>query len=294
MDPDRLTRIDDPDDPRLSVYMNQRDAWLRAAHNPDAPGSTTKTGLDDPGLFMTEASLVLDQHLRSEYPIESVLVASERVEALRDLLERVPEKVPIYAAPRDTLSEITGFAMHRGLLAAGRRLPERDPFELARDCSTLVLLEDTANHDNVGSIFRSAAALAGDGVGVLLSPRSCDPLYRKALRVSIGCALRIPFATMDPWAEGIERLKSEGWAVLALTPADDAVDIADALGAEGEHLSPALLLGAEGPGLTEQSMNAATARVRIPIAPWVDSLNIGVAAGVALAWIARSSGRDPS
>ena len=285
---ERLTRIDDLDDPRLEVYRDQRDAWLKAAHNPDAPGPTTRTGLDDPGLFMTEAALVLDQHLRAPYPVESVLVATERVAALADLLARVPDSVPIYTAPRAMLSEIAGFAMHRGLLAVGRRLPDRDPIELARSRRTLVMLEDIANHDNVGSIFRSTAALAGDDGAVLLSPRSCDPLYRKALRVSIGCALRVPFATLDPWIGGLETLRAMDIPIVALTPDPDATPIDQIPDILGPSASVALLLGAEGPGLSAPALARATHRVRIPIVDWVDSLNIGVAAGVALAALGRA------
>jgi len=289
---DRLTRIDDPEDPRLAVYRDQRDAWLKAAHNPDAQRPTTRTGLGDPGLFMTEAHLVLDQHLRSEYPVESVLVALERVDALSELLARVPESAPIYAAPRDALTEIAGFAMHRGLLAAGRRLPDRDPVGLAGGARTLVILEDIANHDNVGSIFRSTAALAGPNAAVLLSPRSCDPLYRKALRVSIGCALRVPFATLGPWPDALGSITDLGVPILALTPDPDATPIDEIRAQIGPRDPVALLLGAEGPGLTHAAQARATHRVRIPITNWVDSLNIGVAAAVALAALARVDPAD--
>jgi len=285
---DRLTRIDDPDDPRLTIYRESRDAWLRAAHNPDATGPTTRTGLEDPGLFMTEAHLVLAEHLRSEYPVESVLVAIERAGALGELLARVPARAPIYAAPRETLAQIVGFDMHRGLLAIGRRLPERDALGLVRTRRTIVALEDIANHDNVGSIFRSTAALAGDDAAVLLSPRSCDPLYRKALRVSIGCALRVPFATLEPWPESLRAVREIGVPILALTPDPGAMPLREAAERIGPEDPVMLLLGAEGPGLREDSVACATHRVRIPIVDWVDSLNIGVAAGVALAALERA------
>ncbi len=284
---DRITTIHDPDDERIRVYLNQRDAWLKAAHNPESGSDATSTGLDDPGLFMTEGALVLDQHLRSGYPVSSVLVAAERVGALADLLARVPGDVPIYGAPREVLSSITGFAMHRGLLAAGRRVPQPDAMDLARTSRTTVILEDIANHDNVGSIFRSAGGLCGDGSSVLLSPRSCDPLYRKALRVSIGCALRVPFATLDPFVDSLGTLRDEGVPILAMTPAPDAIDLDQIPNSVIGSDRLGVLLGAEGPGLTPDAMEAATVRVRIPIADWVDSLNIGVACGVVLHEIER-------
>lgn len=295
---DRITMIHDPEDERIRIYLNQRDAWLKAAHNPEAGEGATSTGLDDPGLFMTEGALVLDQHLRSGYPLSSVLVAQERVEALGDLLARVPEDVPIYSAPRELLSSITGFAMHRGLLAAGRRVPDRDPMELARTSRTSVILEDIANHDNVGSIFRSTAAICGSDSSVLISPRSCDPLYRKALRVSIGCALRVPFGTLDPFAESLGVLRDEGIPILAMTPADDAIDLEQIPNDVIGSARIGVLLGAEGPGLTKEAMDSSTIRVRIPIVDWVDSLNIGVACGVVLHDIERRrrsvSGAEPT
>lgn len=286
---DRITPIHDRDDPRVGPFLNQKDAWLRAAHNPrspDAPdGESAGTGGTPVGggLFMAEGRLVVEHLLASGHAVESVLVGEGRIASLADLLARVPEGVPIYAADRRVMGEITGFDLHRGLLACGRRPPGRDAGELARACRALVVLEDLANHDNLGSVFRSVAVLGGAGVGVLLSPRCCDPLYRKALRVSMGHALRVPYAWAGSWPGVLEELPSLGYEVLALDPNPGAEPIDRARVPE----RPALVFGAECPGLSEAARRVAGRRVGIPQAPGADSLNISVAAAVALHRLVR-------
>ncbi len=286
---DRITPIHDPDDPRVAVFRNQKDAWLRAAHNPDRAGARTGGTPTGDGLFMAEGALVVEHLLASAYPVESVLVAAGRAGALADLLGRVPAGVPIYAADRGVIEGIAGFDLHRGLLACGRRLPARDATDLASACRALVVLEDLSNHDNLGSVFRSAAVLGGAGVGVLLSPRCCDPLYRKALRVSMGHALRLPFAVMDDWPAGLGMLAGLGYTLLALDPAADAAPV-DRVDPPGK---PALVFGAEGPGLSagvRALLGAGGGRlVGIPQATGADSLNIAVAAGVAMHRLLRPS-----
>jgi tRNA G18 (ribose-2'-O)-methylase SpoU len=274
---DRLNPIHDRDDPRVACYLNQKDAWLRAAHNPEGSSGTPDMPGGE-GCFMAEGSLVVEHLLASDYPVESVLVAERRAGALAGLLGRVPDDVPLHAASREVMESIVGFDVHRGLLAVGRRLPRRDPVDLARGCRALVVLEDLANHDNLGSVFRSAAVLGGSGMGLLLSPRCCDPLYRKALRVSMGHALRIPFAVVDDWPGGLGEVAALGFELIALDPAPDAERI-DRMGVPPR---PALILGAEGPGLSPGLRAMAHRRVMIPQMPGADSLNIGVAAGVAL------------
>lgn len=277
---DRIVPIHDRDDPRVAAYLDQKDAWLRAGHRPGAdgvPGPAAPTG-NAHGRFMAEGSLVVEHLLASDYPVESVLVSEHRVDALSGLLARVPESVPVYAAPRPVLASIVGFDLHRGLLACGLRPPPLDPVELAEACRALIVLEELSNHDNVGSVFRSAAVLAGEGVGVLLSPRCCDPLYRKALRVSMGHALRIPFATVDAWPRTLDRLRPLGFELLALDPRPDATPI-DRIETPAR---PALVFGAEGPGLSDGVRALVGRSVVIPQAAGVDSLNIAVAAAVAI------------
>lgn len=276
-----IVRITDPADPRVDVYRDQRDAWLRARHNPDHLPGATGTGYSG-GLFMAESRLVLDHLLQSEHETLSLLLTPERAARLADRLKALPERVPVYIVERAVLESICGHDVHRGVLACGRRLPEPDPFELARSVRTLLVLEDLSNHDNVGGMFRSAAALGGLGeVGVLLSPKCCDPLYRKAIRVSMGLALRVPFATLADWPADLGRLRAQGWRVLALTPADDAVELGE-LEPPSSGARDAVLVGAEGPGLTRGSMEASDVRVRIAIDPGVDSLNAVVAGSIAL------------
>ncbi len=284
---DRFTPIHDPNDPRIEPYRNQKDAWLKASHNPEALGQPAK----DP-LFISEGSLVLEHHINSPYKLHSVLIAENKLQAHADLLAKIPEDVPIYTASRSILDQITGYPIHRGLLAAGIRPPQSAPQskeprldDLLQSSRALVILEDLANHDNLGSVFRSVAALCGSRVPILLSHKCCDPLYRKALRVSMGHALTIPFAYLPPeknWPAIVTTVKAAGFTTLAMTPANDALDIDQYIQNRPPDQKIAILLGAEGPGLTQIAMNASDLKVKIPLASSADSLNISVAAAVAL------------
>ncbi|USN97966.1 MAG: RNA methyltransferase [Phycisphaeraceae bacterium] len=289
-----LIRIDDPDDPRLAVFANQRDQWLRARHraamtggagHPDATG----TGL--PGdLFIAEGDKVVRQLITSPHEMLSVMVGEHRLGHHLPFLEGLDPGVPVYAVGRGIIDSVAGFQIHRGLLACGRRVDQGTAVELARRSGVVVVLEDLANHDNVGGVFRNVRALAPPRHGsdfpacVLLTPRCCDPLYRKALRVSMGNALHVPFATIEPWPGGLADLAAAGCEPLALTPAAGAVDI----GAVCSHSDrkPMLLLGTEGPGLTSESLEWAVrlggCAVRLDIEPEADSLNVAVACAVAL------------
>ncbi len=272
-----LIKIDDPSDERVDVYRNQKDAWLRVQRG------LTPTDHEQ-GLFMAEGELVVRTLIESGRDVHSVLVSEHRLDALMGLLGEVRRVAPIYVAHRRVLESIVGFDMHRGVLAAGVRWPAPTLDELIADRRTLVVLEDIANHDNVGSVFRSAAALGGlDRVGIVLSPRCCDPLYRKAVRVSMGTVLRVPWTVTPDWPDCLERLAACGWSTLALTPARVAVPIEEV--AERDKL--ALVLGAEGPGLTERALSLCSHKVRISIDERVDSLNVAVAGAVALSHLAR-------
>ncbi len=271
-----MIEITDASDPRIEVFLNQKDAWLRAAHNPANAGSDP----EDHGRFIAEGVLVIEHLLGSRFPVESVFVSRARVKGVEPLLSSVPLGVPIYVADQAVMDEIVGFPIHRGLLACGRRLPSPDPLDLARECRSLIVLEDLSNHDNVGSVFRSVAALGGEGVGVLLSERCCDPLYRKALRVSMGHVLRVPFAICGDLAGLIPQLRGIGFESLALTPGSDSEPLGLGIGPVLDR--SVLCFGAEGPGLTEALQSACDRRVRIPMYSGVDSLNIAVAAAVTL------------
>lgn len=269
----RLIRVESLDDPNhraaLAGYANLKDRDLKAhAHTPDRPD-----------LFVAEGALVVLELLRSRFPVHSVLVAQPRLDALRQAFESLPQGTPIYAAPQPVLDAIVGFHVHRGVLALAQRLPPASAPELLRVAPAAVVLEDLTNHDNIGGIFRCVAALAPPGTPVLLSPGCCDPLYRKAVRVSIGHALRVPFATLEPWPGAIDALRSAGFDTLALTPGGDT-DLRPGAVAPGRRW--ALVLGSEGPGLTDAALAACGRRLRIPMSSGVDSLNVVVAAGVAL------------
>jgi tRNA G18 (ribose-2'-O)-methylase SpoU len=282
-----VVHIEDPGDSRIADYANLTDSQLLAralAGDQDAPG----------GLFMAEGDLVVRQLLRSPMRVRSLLLTPSRIHTMRDVLEPLPADVPIYSALQPVMDRITGFHIHRGVLAAGERPPPPNLGDLLRRVSTLVVLEDLANHDNVGGIFRATAALAGlpsgpreagepappSGGAVLVSPRTCDPLYRKAIRVSLGAALHVPFARLDPWPDALGLLREAGFTLVALTPDPAAISI--------NELSPntsgrvALLLGAEGPGLSAAAFAMADLSVRIPMCGPMDSLNVVVAAGIAL------------
>jgi len=293
---DRFTPIHDPhdpNDPRIEPYRNQKDAWLKASHNPNAHQSSIDQSTKDP-LFISEGSLVLQHHINSPYPLHSVLIDESKTKKHADLLAKIPKDVPIYTASRPILDQITGYPIHRGLLAAGHRTPQppkgKEPKldDFLKSARALVILEDLANHDNLGSVFRSVAALCGQNVPVLLSPKCCDPLYRKSLRVSMGHALTIPYLQIQhqsDWLPTLTTVKALGFKTLALTPANDAQDI-NTLTQNNppptNNTKYALLLGAEGPGLTQKTINISDLRIKIPLITSADSLNISVAAAVAL------------
>ncbi len=278
----RLIPVDNLDLPELEPYRNQKDAWLRARHNPEvSPEGATGTGLAD-GLFMAEGELVVDELIRSPHGVVSILVASDRVDGLEPLLSRLPSETPIYVGSTSVLEGLLGFRMHRGLLACGRAKPCLTERDLLQTTQILIAAEDLANHDNVGGIFRCVRALGGRNAGVLLSNRCCDPFYRRALRVSIGHALHVPWAWADDWPGCLDRAREAGFAVLALTPGPQTVNLDDFAASLRPGSRVCLLAGAEGPGLTEAAMNRATARVRIPMDAAVDSLNVTVAVALSL------------
>ncbi len=280
-----LVEVRELDDPRIAPYANQSDAWLKARHNPervnDEPDALTASGR-----FMAEGILVVEQLLASDFEVESILVASDRLDRVSDILTRnAKPETPIYVIADAHMDTLVGFKIHRGLLACGLRGSPREPAKVIRDASVLVVMEDLANHDNVGGIFRSLAGLIGPDAGVLLNDRTCDPLYRKAIRVSMGQAMRIPFAETDRWhVDGVEQLRTCERTSIALTPAADAVDLREL--DPGSIERPAILVGAEGPGLRPATIANADLKIRIPMRGGVDSLNVGVATAIVLQHLA--------
>lgn len=264
-----IIEIDRADDPRIEDYRTVREADL----------------LGRRGVFLAEGEVVLRVLLsRGRFRVRSLLLAAPRAAALAPLLASLPGEVPVYVAAQGLMDGIVGFPIHRGVLAAGERgepLPADALLAgLGPGPRRVVVLEGVVNHDNVGGIFRNCAAFGVDGV--LLDEGSCDPLYRKAIRVSVGAAMFVPFARCGGAGEALALLRRHGFSVLALTPAADAT----ALGAPGtlpERV--ALLLGAEGPGLSGEALGGADRRVRIPMAPGFDSLNVATTSGIVLAHV---------
>jgi tRNA G18 (ribose-2'-O)-methylase SpoU len=257
-----IISIDDPADPRISAYANIRERDLVGRE----------------GLFVAEGEVVLRVLVtRSLYQPISVLISEKRIATLAPLIAAVPEGVPVYAARQEIMDRIAGFHMHRGVLALGRRSPSRSAKALLASAGprALVLcLFGIANHDNVGGIFRNAAAFGADAV--ILDGASCDPLYRKAIRVSVGGTLIVPFARLDPSQDVLELLASRSFDVIALSPQGTT-----SLGAVRPADRTAVLLGAEGAGLPPEIL-ARAPTVRVTMAAAFDSLNVATTSGIVL------------
>jgi tRNA G18 (ribose-2'-O)-methylase SpoU len=253
--------ISDAGDPRLADYRNVPDPDL----------------LRDRGVFIAEGRLVVRRLLTaSRFPVRSVLVTETACRALGDVLAATP--VPVYVVPPALLGEISGFNVHRGCLAVGERQPERDWRALAAMSRRLVILEHVGDPDNVGSIFRNAVAFGADGV--LLDEASTDPLYRKAIRTSMGAALSLPFARMDEWPGSLAALREQGFVTIGLVPSAPRTIRDVATSVAGSRIG--LLLGHEGEGLSPGAMAHCDHLARIPMAAGIDSLNVATAAAVAL------------
>jgi tRNA G18 (ribose-2'-O)-methylase SpoU len=258
-----VERVERTDDPRISEYQHVGEPeWLLAR-----------------GLFVAEGRLVVQRLLRGKrFPVRSILLTPA---ALRSVEHSLAPGLPVFVAQQAVLNDITGFNFHRGCLAIAQR-PDGSASlggSAFADARLLLALEGVGNPDNVGGLFRVAAAFGVDGV--LLDPSTADPFYRKALRTSMGAVLQLPFERVSPWPQVLDTLRLRGFSVVALTPQSEA----QSLGAFAPTLSSGLIVvvGAEGPGLTDAAIARADALVRIPIAATVDSLNVVVAAGVALA-----------
>jgi tRNA G18 (ribose-2'-O)-methylase SpoU len=263
-----VMHLDSLNDPRLADYRAVRDPELvRKRH-----------------LFVAEGRLVVERLLSGRrYTIRSLLLSDAAYIALTPALARHPVERTIYLCRGADFLGLTGVDVHRGCLALVERPPLTTVDEVLEGASTVVVLEGVANPDNVGGVFRNAAAFAVDAV--LLSPTACDPFYRKAIRTSMAATLDVPFARLTPWPEGLTALRDKGFEIAALTPREPSLTL-DAYATAPRPTRLALLLGAEGAGLSAGAERLAGVRIRIPIAAAVDSLNVAVAAGIALARLA--------
>lgn len=218
----------------------------------------------------------------------SFLMAPRWLELMADSIEAAGEDVPVFVAEQEVLEQITGFNLHRGALAAMNRPQPRSVAEVlagargGAGARRVLVLEDIVDHTNVGAAIRSAAALSVDAV--LVTPRCADPLYRRAVRVSMGTVFQVPWARIEPWPAGIAELQAAGFVVAALALNDDAVSLDELAADPPERL--ALVLGTEGDGLSRRTVVGADMVVRIPMAAGVDSLNVAAAAAVA-SWATR-------
>ncbi|MPY96490.1 MAG: RNA methyltransferase [Actinophytocola sp.] len=255
--------IADPDDDRVDDFRDLK----RADRRPDRPGGK--------GLVIAEGTVVVRRLIASPYRVRAILGVARRLDELRDDL--VDVDCPAYVASADVMATVVGFHLNRGVLAVADKVPQPSVAELAASARTVVVLEGVGDHENIGALFRNAAALGVDGV--VLGAGCADPLYRRSVRVSMGHVLRVPFATAEEWPEALKTLRDSGFRVAALTPRRNAVSLHDVQPREGERI--AVLLGAEGDGLTDAAIEASDVAVRIPMAEGVDSLNVATAGAIA-------------
>ena len=260
----QLIEVTDAGDPRLDDFRDLSDADVRP---------------DRRGVVIAEGANVVERLVDSDYPVRAVFGVPARIDALTALLD--PLDVPVFVADKWTLSEVVGFRVTRGVMASARRPVPVAVDELLAAASRVAVLEALNDFENLGALFRNAAAFGVDAV--LLDPRTADPLYRRSVRVSMGHVLRVPFAVLPgPWPASLDLLRAHGFTTLALTPHPPAVDLRTVAAPPRW----AVLLGAEGPGLTPEALEAVDQRVRIPMASGVDSLNVATAAAVAFAHLA--------
>ena len=265
-------RVDQPDDDRLADYVRLRETSLRRHLEAEQ------------GLFIAEGEKVIRRAVEAGYRPRSFLLAARWVAGLTDVLQRWPE-VPVYVVTEELAEQVTGFHVHRGALASLHR-EQRHSLDELLGLDRLVVCEDVVDHTNVGAILRSAAGLGFDGA--LLSPRAADPLYRRAIKVSMGAVFSLPWARLPDWHAAPEQLRAAGFTTVALTLAADALDLAEV--AEQQRRRPtklALLLGTEGAGLSERWSVGASVRATISMTAGIDSLNVAAAAAVACYALAR-------
>ncbi len=265
---DRFVRITASDDPRLADYAALTDAELRKRYE------------HEHGVLIAEGPNPVRELVASPYPVRSLLLADDRIDRVADLLPRIA--APVYLVTQELLHEVVRFKLHQGVIACGSRLPPRTVDEVVAGAQRLAVLEGLNDHENLGTLFRSARGLGIEAV--VLAHGCADPLYRRSVRVSMGHVLHVPHAAGGHLDDLLPKLRSEGFRTLALTPDPGATDLRDVQTGALERV--ALLLGAEGPGLSDAALTGASERVRITMQDGVDSLNVATAAAIAFHAIA--------
>jgi tRNA G18 (ribose-2'-O)-methylase SpoU len=253
-----VLEISSLDDPRLVDFAHRTDVALKKSGG---------------GIYLAESALVLERALRAGHTCRSVLALGGTV---GEAVSLVGPEVPVFSGPGELLAELTGYVLHRGLIASMDRPPLPDPAELLAASRRVVVLENVADPTNVGAIFRSVAGIGADAV--LVTPRCSDPYYRRAIRVSMGTVLQVPWTRVGDWGTTSAMLHDAGFHIAALALTDGAIPIRSF--EPPERL--ALVLGAEGDGLTPDALAAADTVVQIPMAHGIDSLNVAAASAVAM------------
>jgi len=260
----QVHRITDLSSPELRDYQGLTDVALRRVSEPAG------------GLYIAESAKVIARALAAGHRPRSVLLLEQWLPEVERLLAE--HDLPVFIGSSELLEQLTGFEMHRGALASMHRPELADPVELLRNARRVVVIEDVVDHTNVGAIFRSVAGLGADAV--LVTPRCADPLYRRSVRVSMGTVLQVPWTRLPDWPEGARVLHEAGFHIAALALADDAVSLEHFAASPPERV--AILLGAEGHGLSPSALEVSDTVVTIPMLHGVDSLNVAAASAVAL------------
>lgn len=254
--------ITDLSDARLADFAHGTDVLL-------------KNGRGEHGFYIAESALILERALAAGHTPRVVLALGGTVQQAVAL---VGSDVPVLSGPGALLAALTGYDVHRSVLASLERPPLPDPAALLADARRIVILENVVDPSNVGAIFRSVAAIGADAV--FITPHCSDPLYRRAIRVSMGAALQVPWTRVGEWRSLRELLTASGFQLAALALDDRAVDLRDFAANAPERL--ALVVGTEGSGLTPEALEVADTIVQIPMRHGIDSLNVAAAAAVAM------------
>ena len=266
----QIIRITDLEHVGLADYARLTDVALRRVSEPAG------------GLYIAESPKVIERALRAGHRPRSFLVLEKWLDTVVPFAEATD--ATIYVGEDELLHSLTGFSLHRGALASMHRPELPAVAELLENSRRVVVLEDIVDHTNVGAIFRAAAGLGADAV--LISPRCADPLYRRSVRVSMGTVLQVPWTRLPEWSEARGLLTDAGFHIAALALSDNAVDLAEFAAHQPDRI--AIVMGAEGDGLSREAMVAADTVVTIPMLAGVDSLNVAAASAVAL-WALRAA-----
>ena len=264
LNPERILHVEDLQDSRLDEYLRLSEAHLRM-----------RTDVEN-GLYIAESTKVVQRAINAGHVPRSFLLAEKHLGQLTEEFSRFPT-APIFIGDDRQLEDLVGFHLHRGAMAAMNRPEPLDLDKVLENSSRIAILEDIADHTNLGAIIRSASGLGVDAV--LLTPKCVDPWYRRSARVSMGTVFDLPWARLESWPQDLDKLKSHGYELLAMELTEDAVALNDVHLAPGQKV--AMILGNEGRGVTQEALGSVDRTVIIPMHRDVDSLNVGAASAIA-------------